>query len=84
MDEVVVVGYGTQRRANLSGAVATISGKDLNARPVVSAANALQGADPSVNITFGTGSPESSIRSISAVRFPSIAVRRSYWPTAWR
>ena len=60
MDEVVVVGYGTQRRANLSGAVATISGKDLNARPVVSAANALQGADPSVNITFGTGSPESS------------------------
>lgn len=32
MDEVVVVGYGTQRRANLSGAVATISGKDLNAR----------------------------------------------------
>ena len=54
MDEVVVVGYGTQRRANLSGAVATISGKDLNARPVVSAANALQGADPSVNITFGT------------------------------
>lgn len=41
MDEVVVVGYGTQRRANLSGAVATISGKDLNARPVVSAANAL-------------------------------------------
>ena len=60
MDEVVVVGYCTQRRANLSGAVATISGKDLNARPVVSAANALQGADPSVNITFGTGSPESS------------------------
>ena len=60
MDEVVVVGYGTQRRANLSGAVATISGKDLSARPVVSAANALQGADPSVNITFGTGSPESS------------------------
>ena len=40
--------------------MATISGKDLNARPVVSAANALQGADPSVNITFGTGSPESS------------------------
>ena len=60
LDEIVVVGYGTQRRANLSGAVATISGKDLNARPVVSAANALQGADPSVNITFGTGSPESS------------------------
>lgn len=59
LDDVVVIGYGTQKRANLSGAVGTISGKDLNARPVVSAANALQGADPSVNITFGTGSPES-------------------------
>ena len=59
LDDVIVIGYGTQKRANLSGAVGTVSGKDLNARPVVSAANALQGADPSVNITFGTGSPES-------------------------
>ena len=59
LDDVVVIGYGTQKRANLSGAVGIVSGKELNARPVVSAANALQGADPSVNITFGTGSPES-------------------------
>ena len=59
IDEVVVVGYGTQRRSNLTGAVSTISSKELNNRPVVSAANALQGADPSVNLTFGTGSPES-------------------------
>ena len=82
MDEVVVVGYGTQRRANLSGAVATISGKDLNARPVVSAANAPAGADPSVNITFGTGSPNRPTPSTSAVRSRSTAVRRSCWPTA--
>lgn len=60
LEDAVVIGYGTQKRANLSGAVGTVSGKDLNARPVVSAANALQGADPSVNITFGTGSPEAS------------------------
>lgn len=59
IDEVVVVGYGTQRRSNLTGAVSTITSKDLNQRPVISAANALQGADPSVNLTFGTGSPES-------------------------
>lgn len=59
LDDVVVVGYGTQKKSSLSGAVSVVSGKDLNARPVVSAANALQGADPSVNITFGTGSPES-------------------------
>lgn len=59
IDEVVVVGYGTQRKSNLTGAVSTITSKELNQRPVVSAANALQGADPSVNLTFGTGSPES-------------------------
>ena len=60
LDDVIVIGYGTQKRSNLSGAVGIVSGKELNARPVVSAANALQGADPSVNITFGTGSPEAS------------------------
>ena len=59
IDEIVVVGYGTQRKSNLTGAVSTITSKDLNMRPVVSAANALQGADPSVNLAFGTGSPES-------------------------
>lgn len=59
LDDLVVVGYGTQKRSSLSGSVATIDGEELNSRPVVSAANALQGADPSVNITFGTGSPES-------------------------
>ena len=60
LDEVVVVGYGTQKKINLTGAVSTISAKELNNRPVVSAANALQGADPAVNINFGTGSPESN------------------------
>lgn len=60
LDEVVVVGFGTQKRENLTGAVATIDAKELNNRPVVSAANALQGLDPSVNLTLGTGSPESS------------------------
>ncbi|MCQ2143872.1 MAG: TonB-dependent receptor [Bacteroidales bacterium] len=60
LESVVVVGFGTQKRENLTGAVATISAKELNDRPVVNAATALQGLDPSVNITMGTGSPESS------------------------
>ena len=60
LDDVVVIGYGTQKKTSLSGAVGIVSGKELNARPVVSAANALQGADPSMNITFNTGSPEAS------------------------
>lgn len=55
LDEVVVVGYGTQKRANLTGAVATISADDINNRPVSSAAGALQGADPSVNLTMASG-----------------------------
>ncbi|MDO5522987.1 MAG: SusC/RagA family TonB-linked outer membrane protein, partial [Bacteroidia bacterium] len=71
LDEVVVVGYGVQRRVNLTGAVSTISGSDLNERPVVSAATALQGADPSVNIGFNTGSPASgysiNIRGVMSV-----------------
>lgn len=60
LNELVVVGFGTQRKENLTGAVATISSKELDNRLVVSAANALQGLDPSVNLTMGTGSPESA------------------------
>jgi TonB-linked SusC/RagA family outer membrane protein len=59
LNEVVVVGYGTQKKVNLTGAVSVISSRELNDRPVVSAANAIQGADPAVNITFNTGSPMS-------------------------
>lgn len=55
LSEVVVVGYGVQKRANLTGAVSTITSKDIENRVVSNAANALQGADPSLNITFGTG-----------------------------
>ena len=43
IDEVVVVGYGQQKRVNVTGAVGTISGKDLNNRPVTNTAAALQG-----------------------------------------
>lgn len=58
LDEVVVVGYGTQKKVNLTGAVGMINGKDLNNRPVTSAAQALQGADPSLVLTMGNGSIE--------------------------
>ncbi len=43
LDEVVVVGFGTQKKANLTGAVSTISGKEISARPVNTVADALQG-----------------------------------------
>jgi len=58
LDESVVVGYGVQKRVNLTGAVGVISGKDLNNRPVTNAAQALQGADPSLVMSMSNGSIE--------------------------
>ncbi|MDE5745518.1 MAG: TonB-dependent receptor [Paramuribaculum sp.] len=43
LDEVVVVGFGTQKKVNLTGAVSTVSGKEIAARPVNTVADALQG-----------------------------------------
>ena len=60
LDEVVVVGYGTQKRVNLTGSVSVVDGKDLNQRPVTNTAVALQGADPSLVVTNGNGSIEGS------------------------
>ncbi len=65
LEEVVVVGYGTQKKVNVTGAVGVISGKDLNNRPVTNAAGALQGADPSLNIMMGSGSIESKNYNIN-------------------
>lgn len=42
LDEVVVVGYGVQKKANLTGAIATVGAKELEDRPVTNAAAALQ------------------------------------------
>ena len=43
LDEVVVVGYGTQKKVNLTGAVGNVSMKDIGDRPITNASNALQG-----------------------------------------
>lgn len=71
LSEVVVVGYGAQKRANVTGAVATITAEDINNRPVTSAAGALQGADPSVNLSFGSGTLDSdysiNIRGVASI-----------------
>ena len=56
LEESVVVGYGVQKKVNLTGAVGVISGKDLNNRPVTNAAQALQGADPSLLMSMSSGS----------------------------
>ncbi len=57
LDEVVVVGYGKQKKVNLTGAVTQIDSKILDNRPVANATQALQGAVPNLNITFTNGRP---------------------------
>jgi TonB-linked SusC/RagA family outer membrane protein len=62
LDEVVVVGYGTQKKANLTGAVSTVKMEDvLGDRPVVSVSQALQGSMPGLQITSSTGKPGGSM-----------------------
>lgn len=55
LDEVVVVGFGTQKKVNLTGSVSVADQKALKERPVASAAQALQGVVPGLQITTGSG-----------------------------
>lgn len=57
LNEVVVVGYGTQKKANLSGSVATVNSKELQNRPIQNLTNGLQGLMPGVTITGTNGAP---------------------------
>lgn len=61
LDEVVVVGYGTQRKVNLTGAVSQIDSKVLENRPITTIATALQGAISGVNVTPSTGNPNQDL-----------------------
>ncbi|MBE6287074.1 MAG: TonB-dependent receptor [Mediterranea massiliensis] len=55
LDEVVVVGFGTQKKVNLTGSVGVTTSKELESRPVSTATQALQGLVPGLNITTNTG-----------------------------
>ncbi len=56
LDEVVVVGYGTQRKGNLTGAVASISVKDnLEGRPIADIGRGIQGVTPGLTVTIPSG-----------------------------
>jgi TonB-linked SusC/RagA family outer membrane protein len=57
LNEVVVVGYGTQKKGNLTGSVSVIGSSQIERRPNTSASNALQGLAPGVTVTSQTGSP---------------------------
>lgn len=57
IEEVVAVGYGTQKKANLTGAVGMVSSERLEERPIVSTSQGLQGLIPNLNITIFNGDP---------------------------
>lgn len=73
IDEVVIVGYGTQKKINLTGAVDVVSGNELENRAVANMSEALQGLSPNLNITTSSsgGEPGASktwnIRGISTI-----------------
>jgi TonB-linked SusC/RagA family outer membrane protein len=61
LDQVVVVGYSTQRKSDITGAVSTVDVKDLESRRVADVAQVLQGQVAGVQITSSTGAPGEDI-----------------------
>lgn len=74
MNEVIIVGYGTQRRSTLTGAISSVSGKTIAELPVASVEAALQGRVAGLTVT-NNGEPGTTpivrIRGISSISFAS-------------
>ncbi|GAA4437453.1 TonB-dependent receptor [Ravibacter arvi] len=58
LEEVVIVGYGTQKRVNMTGAVDVISGAQLESRPAPTVSQLLQGQSPGLNFSVGSSGME--------------------------
>lgn len=71
LEEVVVIGYGVQKKVDLSGAVAVVPTKVLQDRPVLNVGQALQGSVANMNVTIGSGqatdSPSFNIRGTTSI-----------------
>ena len=57
VEEVVVVGYGTEKKVNLTGSVSSVSTEEFNSRPITQLSTALQGIAPGVTVTTAGGAP---------------------------
>ena len=64
LEEVVVVGYGTQKKVNLTGSVSMVTSDDMAARPVSSVTSGLQGMLPGVTVVNASGQPGASNTTI--------------------
>ena len=71
LDDVVVVGYGVQKKVNVTGAVSMVKGDELENRPVANVSAGLQGLLPGVSITSSSGQPGAvpsiTIRGVSTI-----------------
>ena len=64
LDEVVVIGYGTQKKVNVIGSVTTVTNEQINSAPVSMVSNALAGKMPGAIIQQGSGEPGNNASSI--------------------
>jgi TonB-linked SusC/RagA family outer membrane protein len=71
LDEVIVVGYGVQKKANLSGAVSAIGGDVIAAKPASDVLSALQGEMPGVAVLRSSGQPGSETSGMRIRGFSS-------------
>jgi TonB-linked SusC/RagA family outer membrane protein len=60
LDEIVIVGFGKQKKMNLSGAINSVSVDQLSTRPLSNITQGLQGISPGLNIDFTNGAPGSN------------------------
>ncbi|WP_373331553.1 SusC/RagA family TonB-linked outer membrane protein [Salmonirosea aquatica] len=61
LNEIVVVGYGTVRKSDLTGSLASVKAKEINAFPATNVLQALSGRAPGVQVTQNTGAPGASV-----------------------
>jgi len=61
LEEVIVIGYGSQRKKDITSAISTVSTEDINSRPIVSAAEVLMSKAPGVQVLSPSGKPGSDL-----------------------
>lgn len=75
LNEIVVVGYGTQRRKDLTGSISSVKGDDFKNQPITNAVEGLQGRVAGVNIVKNSGAPDASptilIRGVASFNQPN-------------
>lgn len=74
LEEVVVIGYGTQKKSDISGSVTSVSGDKLSKIPTANAEMALQGMAPGLAVNFGSGAAGSAaslqVRGVTSWKDP--------------